>query len=180
MHQTRTSGKLVSSCFPVPIRLTVSAKQHILFASAKVAHLMLFPSSLVRQKLHTHFSMTVISLCTKFAMQTHLSKRGEAVAEDVTERNLRELAFDTQKYSGAAIANLVNLAAMRVERDGRDQIRYQDLTDVSRCRNSLHMQRVPAWLGAIRNSLPVQKVLAWLQAIICFMITRMQHTHHMQ
>ena len=113
-------------------------------------------------------------------MQTHLSKRGEAVAEDVTERNLRELAFDTQKYSGAAIANLVNLAAMRVERDGRDQIRYQDLTDVSRCRNSLQMQRVLAWLGAIRNSLPVQKVLAWLPAIIRFMITRMQHTHHKQ
>ena len=64
-------------------------------------------------------------------MQTHLSKRGEAVAEDVTEKNLRELAFDTQKYSGAAIANLVNLAAMRAERDGRDQICYQDLTEVS-------------------------------------------------
>ncbi len=93
-------------------------------------------------------------------MQTHLSKRGEAVAEDVTEKNLRELAFDTQKYSGAAIANLVNLAAMRVERDGRDQICYQDLTDVSRRRNSLHMQRVFALLGAIRNSLHVQKVLA--------------------
>ena len=98
-----------------------------------------------------------------FAMQTHLSKRGEAVAADVTEKNLRELAFDTQKYSGAAIANLVNLAAMRVERDGRDQIRYQDLTDVSHCRNSLH----------------VQKVLVWLGAISCFIITRMQHTLHM-
>ncbi|DBA94610.1 hypothetical protein WJX77_012597 [Trebouxia sp. C0004] len=61
--------------------------------------------------------------------QTHLRKRGEAVAEDVTEKNLREIAFDTQKFSGAAIANLVNLAAMSVERDGRDQIRYQDLTD---------------------------------------------------
>ena len=64
-------------------------------------------------------------------MQTHLRKRGDAVAEDVTEKNLRELAFDTQRYSGAAIANLVNLAAMRVERDGRDRIAYKDLTDVS-------------------------------------------------
>jgi ATP-dependent 26S proteasome regulatory subunit len=77
-------------------------------------------------------------------MQTHLSKRGEAVAEDVTEKNLRELAFDTQKYSGAAIANLVNLAAMRVERDGRDQIRYQDLTDVSHCRKLCHVQNMLA------------------------------------
>ncbi len=92
-------------------------------------------------------------------MQTHLSKRGEAVAEDVTEKNLRELAFDTQKYSGAAIANLVNLAAMRVERDGRDQICYQDLTDVSYYRNSLHVQMVLAWLGATRNSLPVTRCL---------------------
>ena len=95
-----------------------------------------------------------------FAMQTHLSKRGEAVAEDVTEKNLRELAFDTQKYSGAAIANLVNLAAMRVERDGRDQICYQDLTDVSHCRNLLCVQRLLAWLGAIRISFNVQKVFA--------------------
>lgn len=53
------------------------------------------------------------------------------MADDVTEKNLRELAFDTQKYSGAAIANLVNLAAMRVERDGREKIQYKDLTDVS-------------------------------------------------
>lgn len=53
------------------------------------------------------------------------------MADDVTEKNLRELAFDTQKYSGAAIANLVNLAAMRVESDGRDKIQYKDLTDVS-------------------------------------------------
>ena len=74
-------------------------------------------------------------------MQTHLSKRGEAVAEDVTEKNLRELAFDTQKYSGAAIANLVNLAAMRAERDSRDQICYQDLTEVSICKTSIHLMQ---------------------------------------
>ena len=66
-------------------------------------------------------------------MQTHLKRRGDNVADDVTVENLRELAFDTQKYSGAAIANLVNVAAMRVERDGRDKIQYKDLTDVSRC-----------------------------------------------
>lgn len=66
-------------------------------------------------------------------MQTHLKRRGDNVADDVTVENLRELAFDTQKYSGAAIANLVNVAAMRVERDGRDKIKYKDLTDVSRC-----------------------------------------------
>ena len=163
MHQS--SGKLVSFCFAVPTRLNVSAEEHILFASANIAHLNLFPKSLVRQKLRT-LSMTMISSCPNFtfAMQTHLSKRGEAVAEDVTEKNLRELAFDTQKYSGAAIANLVNLAAMRVERDGRDQICYQDLTDVS------------------LQKLSVQKVLAWLGAISGCIITRMQrmHNHHMQ
>lgn len=63
-------------------------------------------------------------------MQTHLRKRGDAIAEDVTEKKLRELAFDTQRYSGAAIANLVNLAAMRAERDARDKIEFKDLTDV--------------------------------------------------
>lgn len=61
------------------------------------------------------------------------------MADDVTEKNLRELAFDTQKYSGAAIANLVNLAAMRVERDGRDKIQYKDLTDVSEIVVACHM-----------------------------------------
>lgn len=60
------------------------------------------------------------------------------MADDVTEKNLRELAFDTQKYSGAAIANLVNLAAMRVERDGRDKIQYKDLTDVSKTVQTCH------------------------------------------
>ena len=64
-------------------------------------------------------------------MQTHLRKRGDATAEDITEKKLRELAFDTQRYSGAAIANLVNLAAMGAERDGRDKIEFKDLTDVS-------------------------------------------------
>lgn len=71
-----------------------------------------------------------ICLC-RLRVQTHLKRRGDSVADDVTEKNLRELAFDTQKYSGAAIANLVNLAAMRVESDGRDKIQYKDLTDVS-------------------------------------------------
>lgn len=61
------------------------------------------------------------------------------MADDVTEKNLRELAFDTQKYSGAAIANLVNLAAMRVERDGREKIQYKDLTDVSETVQTCHM-----------------------------------------
>lgn len=60
------------------------------------------------------------------------------MADDVTEKNLRELAFDTQKYSGAAIANLVNLAAMRVERDGREKIQYKDLTDVSKTVEARH------------------------------------------
>lgn len=64
-------------------------------------------------------------------MQVHLNKRGDRLGEDITEKNLQELAFDTQRFSGAAIANLVNLAAMRVERDGRDTIMYKDLTDVS-------------------------------------------------
>ena len=61
----------------------------------------------------------------------HLNKRGDKLGDDITEKNLQELAFDTQRYSGAAIANLVNLAAMRVERDGRDVISYKDLKDVS-------------------------------------------------
>ena len=76
-------------------------------------------------------------------VQTHLNKRGGAVADDVTEKNLRELAFDTQRYSGAAIANLVNLAAMRAERDTRDQIRYQDLTDVGHSHEASFLRVLP-------------------------------------
>lgn len=105
--------------------------------------------------------------------QTHLNKRGGAVADDVTEKNLRELAFDTQRYSGAAIANLVNLAAMRAERDTRDQIRYQDLTD------ALQYDR----LGPDRSpySAPRQKRLAVQEAataLVCSILPAIEPVVH--
>ncbi len=37
MHQS--TGQLVSSCFAVAIRLNISAEEHILFASRKIAHM---------------------------------------------------------------------------------------------------------------------------------------------
>lgn len=126
------------------MRLKFFAEEQVLFAGGRCSHDPSF--TIVSQAEATHAFQNHDQLMPNFtfAMQTHLSKRGEAVAEDVTEKNLRELAFDTQKYSGAAIANLVNLAAMRVERDGRDQICYQDLTDVSHYRKSLQVQRMLA------------------------------------
>ena len=65
------------------------------------------------------------------SLQVHLAKRGDAVADDVTEESIREVAYNLDGASGAMIANIVNLAGLRVEKAGRDQIRIQDIADVS-------------------------------------------------
>ncbi|KAL3160769.1 hypothetical protein ABBQ38_009182 [Trebouxia sp. C0009 RCD-2024] len=105
--------------------------------------------------------------------QTHLRKRGGAVAEDVTEKNLRELAFDTQRYSGAAIANLVNLAAMRAERDGREQIQYKDLTDALQY-DRLGPDRAPYSAGR-QKRLAVQEAAT---ALVCTMLPAIEPVVH--
>ena len=64
-------------------------------------------------------------------LQVHLKKRGDAVADDVTEESLRKVAFNLDGASGAAIANLINRAGLRAEKDGRNQIRIQDIANVS-------------------------------------------------
>ena len=56
----------------------------------------------------------------------HLNRR--PCAEDI---NLREIAFETQRFSGAQLANLVNLAASFVGRAGRDRITHADMLQVS-------------------------------------------------
>ena len=60
------------------------------------------------------------------ARQVHLNRR--PCADDI---NLREIAFETQRYSGAQLANLVNLAAGFVGRAGRDRITHADMLQVS-------------------------------------------------
>ncbi len=57
--------------------------------------------------------------------QVHLGRR--PCADDL---NLREIAFETQRTSGAQLANLVNLAASFVGRAGRDEITQADLLQV--------------------------------------------------
>ncbi|KAK9816556.1 hypothetical protein WJX72_001883 [[Myrmecia] bisecta] len=59
-------------------------------------------------------------------LKVHLAKRAASVGEDV-EPNLHELSYATQQFSGAALANLVNMAAMIVGREGRQKITYDDL-----------------------------------------------------
>lgn len=51
---------------------------------------------------------------------------------------MRELAFETQRYSGAQLANLVNIAASFVGRDGRDVIAQADLLYVRTTLLKLH------------------------------------------
>ena len=67
-----------------------------------------------------------------YTRQVHLNRR--PCAEDI---NLREIAFETQRYSGAQLANLVNLAASFVGRAGRDRITHADMLQVSRHRHQL-------------------------------------------
>eukprot|EP01025_Chloroclados_australasicus_P056094 TRINITY_DN6893_c2_g1_i1.p2 TRINITY_DN6893_c2_g1~~TRINITY_DN6893_c2_g1_i1.p2 ORF type:complete len:362 (-),score=92.60 TRINITY_DN6893_c2_g1_i1:193-1194(-) len=55
-------------------------------------------------------------------LNVHLSRR--PYSEDI---DVHELAFETQRYSGAQLENLVNLGAMFAGRDGRDEIRMTDM-----------------------------------------------------
>lgn len=63
--------------------------------------------------------------------KVHLSKR--PCDDDIL---LGELAFETQRFSGAQIANLVNTAAMLAGRDGRESIAHADLE------NALDLERL--------------------------------------
>ena len=53
--------------------------------------------------------------------------RNRPLADDL---NLRELAFETQRFSGAQLANLVNLAASFAGKEGRDSISQADMLQV--------------------------------------------------
>lgn len=59
----------------------------------------------------------------------HLKRK--PVAADVDEAALREIAFETQRYTGAQLANLVNLAAINGSRAGREALTVADLNEVS-------------------------------------------------
>ena len=58
-------------------------------------------------------------------MQVHLERR--PCADDVNEDSLGRLAFQTQQFVGASLANLVNIAALNAGGAGRDTICYADL-----------------------------------------------------
>lgn len=57
--------------------------------------------------------------------QVHLEKR--PLADDINEESLGRLAFQTQQFVGASLANLVNIAALNAGGAGRDSICYADL-----------------------------------------------------
>ena len=48
--------------------------------------------------------------------------------EQEGEINLREIAFETQRFSGAALANLVNTACILAGRAGRDSLKHEDFS----------------------------------------------------
>ena len=55
-------------------------------------------------------------------LKVHLDKR--PCSPDI---DLRELAFETQRFSGAMLANLVNTAAMLAGREGREEVTHNDM-----------------------------------------------------
>jgi cell division protease FtsH len=75
-------------------------------------------------KLRRLNCVPLIGVCP--SLQVHL--RDRPVADDI---NLRELAFETQRYSGAQLANLVNIAASIAGKEGRDAIAQDDLLRVT-------------------------------------------------
>ena len=67
-------------------------------------------------------------------LQVHLDKvgtaPGEGLADDINPDSVDSLAYETEGYSGAALANLVNLALLQAQYDGRDKIALGDLESV--------------------------------------------------
>lgn len=59
----------------------------------------------------------------------HLAKR--PCDDDI---DLHALSFETQRFSGAQIANLVNTGAMLAGREGRESISHADLEHVRNLR----------------------------------------------
>ena len=55
-------------------------------------------------------------------LQTYLNRVGVE-----GEMDMRKLAFETQRFSGAALANLVNMACIVAGRAGRNRVRQEDL-----------------------------------------------------
>ena len=67
-------------------------------------------------------------------LQVHLDKvgtaPGEGLADDINPDSVDSLAYETEGYSGAALANLVNLGLLQAQYDGRDKISLGDLESV--------------------------------------------------
>lgn len=91
-------------------------------------------------------------------LEVHLAKHPTEGDIDV-----RELAFETQRYSGAGLANLVNLAALMAGKKGREKLQHSDILE------ALEYER----LGPLREpySDGRQKRLAVQEAATCVAAT---------
>ena len=83
-------------------------------------------------------------------LEVHLAKRPHAADID-----LHELAFETSRYSGAQLANLVNLAATIASQAGRGEVASGDLMAALEFER-LGPERAP-YSGAARRRLAVQE-----------------------
>ena len=63
------------------------------------------------------------------SVQVHMAKHN---VEPMSTEQMHSIAFETQNFSGAQLANLVNLASMFAARDSRDAVQYDDFFKV-RC-----------------------------------------------
>ena len=60
----------------------------------------------------------------------HLEKRlddGRRRPHTLSEEQLHTMSFETREYSGAMLASLVNAAALRAGRAGREAVTFNDL-----------------------------------------------------
>lgn len=62
--------------------------------------------------------------------QVHLERRlddGRRRPHTLSEEQLHTMSFETREYSGAMLASLVNAAALRAGRAGREAVTFNDL-----------------------------------------------------
>ena len=77
--------------------------------------------------------------------QVHLEKRlddGRRRPHTLSEEQLHTMSFETREFSGAMLASLVNAAALRAGRAGREAITFNDLEQARGWRHALGYQGV--------------------------------------
>ena len=71
--------------------------------------------------------------------QVHLEKRlddGRRRPHTLSEEQLHTMSFETREFSGAMLASLVNAAALRAGRAGREAVTFNDLEQARACDGS--------------------------------------------